>query len=118
MNAQHGCGTLRRRRDALIYPLIRCLERRLLTRCRPWAGHGPPEWRHIIHSQAYANLRGKAYKATQAGLDVVAMMGTDELHVTGDWLKVFPEGRGVAQMKIKHGDGKASGEYTVGTVTG
>ncbi|WP_329212245.1 helix-turn-helix transcriptional regulator [Streptomyces sp. NBC_01708] len=75
-----------------------------------------PDWMHIIHSQAYANLWGKAYKASTAGLDVVAMMGTDELHVTGDWRKVFPEGRGVSQMKIKHGDGKASGEYTVGTV--
>ncbi|WP_331727115.1 helix-turn-helix transcriptional regulator (plasmid) [Streptomyces sp. NBC_01213] len=75
-----------------------------------------PDWMHIIHSQAYANLWGKAYKAHQGGLDVVAMMGTDELHVTGDWRHVFPEGRGVSQMKIKHGDGKASGEYTVGTV--
>ncbi|MEU2681331.1 helix-turn-helix transcriptional regulator [Streptomyces sp. NPDC007107] len=76
-----------------------------------------PDWMHIIHSQAYANLWGKAYKASQAGLDVVAMMGTDELHVTGDWRQVFPEGRGVSQMKIKHGDAKASGEYTVGTVS-
>ncbi|MFI5905829.1 helix-turn-helix domain-containing protein [Streptomyces cyaneofuscatus] len=75
-----------------------------------------PDWMHNIHSQAYANLWGKAYKAHQAGLDVVAMMGTDELHVTGDWRQVFPEGRGVSQMKIKHGDGKASGEYTVGKV--
>ncbi|MFE1522136.1 helix-turn-helix domain-containing protein [[Kitasatospora] papulosa] len=75
-----------------------------------------PDWMHIIHSQAYANLWGKAYKAHQAGLDVVAMMGTDELHVTGDWRQVFPEGRGVSQMKIKHGEGKATGEYTVGTV--
>ncbi|MGW7620734.1 helix-turn-helix transcriptional regulator [Streptomyces antimycoticus] len=76
-----------------------------------------PDWMHIIHSQAYANLWGKAYKAHQAGLDVIAMMGTDELHVTGDWRQVFPEGRGVAQMKIKHSDAKASGEYTVGKVT-
>ncbi|MGW1819183.1 helix-turn-helix domain-containing protein [Streptomyces sp. NPDC002125] len=75
-----------------------------------------PDWMHIIHSQAYANLWGKAFKAHQAGLDVVAMMGTDELHVTGDWRRVFPEGRGVAQMKVKHGEGKATGEYTVGTV--
>ncbi|WP_327209302.1 helix-turn-helix domain-containing protein [[Kitasatospora] papulosa] len=75
-----------------------------------------PDWMHIIHSQAYANLWGKAYKASQAGLDVVAMMGTDELHVTGDWRRVFPEGRGVSQMKVKHGEGKATGEYTVGTV--
>ncbi|MFE9823473.1 hypothetical protein ACFYSH_15245 [Streptomyces sp. NPDC005791] len=43
------------------------------------------------------------------------MTGTDELHVTGDWRQVFPEGRGVAQMKVKHGDAKASGEYTAGT---
>ncbi|WP_432004236.1 helix-turn-helix domain-containing protein [Streptomyces sioyaensis] len=76
-----------------------------------------PDWMHIIHSQAYANLWGKAYKAHQAGLDVIAMMGTDELHVTGNWRKVFPEGRGVAQMKIKHSDAKASGEYTIGKVT-
>ncbi|MEU0133918.1 helix-turn-helix domain-containing protein [Streptomyces sp. NPDC006296] len=77
-----------------------------------------PDWMHIIHSQAYANLWGKAYKAHQAGLDVVSMTGTDELHVTGDWRRVFPEGRGVSQMKIKYGDAKASGEYTVGKVTG
>ncbi|WP_405738150.1 hypothetical protein [Streptomyces sp. NBC_01525] len=76
-----------------------------------------PDWMHNIHSQAYANLWAKAYKAHQAGLDVVAMMGTDELHVTGDWRQVFAEGRGVAQMKIKHGDAKASGEYTLGKVT-
>ena len=75
-----------------------------------------PDWMHIIHSQAYANLWGKAYKASQAGLDVVAMMGTDELHLTGDWRQVFAEGRGISQMKIKHSDAKASGEYTVGTV--
>ncbi|MGR3935301.1 helix-turn-helix transcriptional regulator [Streptomyces sp. BRA346] len=75
-----------------------------------------PDWMHIIHSQAYANLWGKAYKAHQAGLEVIAMMGTDELHVTGDWRQVFPEGRGVAQMKIKHSDAKASGEYTIGKV--
>ncbi|WP_420834333.1 hypothetical protein [Streptomyces yunnanensis] len=75
-----------------------------------------PDWMHIIHSQAYANLWGKAYKAHQAGLEVIAMMGTDELHVAGDWRQVFAEGRGLAQMKIKRGDAKASGEYTVGQV--
>lgn len=74
-----------------------------------------PDWMHIIHSQAYANLWGKAYKAHQGGLEVISMMGTDELHVTGDWRRVFTEGRGVAQMKIKTSDAKASGEYTVGT---
>ncbi|WP_055557101.1 DNA-binding transcriptional regulator [Streptomyces sp. NBRC 110028] len=73
-----------------------------------------PDWMHIIHSQAYANLWGKAYKAHQAGLDVIAMVGTDELHVTGDWRQVFSEGRGVAQMKIKYSDAKASAEYTIG----
>ncbi|WP_331736224.1 hypothetical protein OG333_37165 (plasmid) [Streptomyces anulatus] len=36
----------------------------------------------------------------------------------GDWRKVFTEGRGVAEMKIKTGDGKASGEYLVGRVGG
>ncbi|WP_103508994.1 DNA-binding transcriptional regulator [Streptomyces sp. SM13] len=76
-----------------------------------------PDWMHNIHSQAYANLWGKAYKAHQAGLDVVAMTGTDELHVTGDWRQVFTEGREVSQMKIKHGDGKTSGTYLVGKVT-
>ncbi|MGW7579235.1 helix-turn-helix domain-containing protein [Streptomyces sp. NPDC054765] len=75
------------------------------------------DWMHNIHSQAYANLWGKAYKAHQAGLDVIAMVGTDELHVTGDWRQVFPEGRGVTDMKIKYSDAKASGEYTVGQVT-
>ncbi|WP_435056664.1 hypothetical protein [Streptomyces noursei] len=42
------------------------------------------------------------------------MMGTDELHVAGDWRRVFTEGRGPAPMKIKHSDAKASGEYIVG----
>ncbi|WP_103377415.1 helix-turn-helix transcriptional regulator [Streptomyces noursei] len=75
-----------------------------------------PDWMHIIHSQAYANLWGKAYKAHQAGLEVIAMMGTDELHLAGDWRQVFTEGRGLAQMKIKRSDAKASGAYTVGQV--
>ena len=35
-------------------------------------------------------------------------MGTDELHVTGDWRAVFPEGRGVTEVKVKD-------TYTVGT---
>ncbi|MFJ5677603.1 multiprotein-bridging factor 1 family protein [Streptomyces sp. NPDC093097] len=76
-----------------------------------------PDWMHIIHSQAYANLWGKAYKAHQAGLEIIAMMGTDELHVSGDWRQVFTPGRGLSQMKIKHSDtAKASGQYTVGQV--
>lgn len=35
-------------------------------------------------------------------------MGTDELHVIGDWRAVFPEGRGVSEVKVKD-------TYTVGT---
>ncbi|MEU4032336.1 helix-turn-helix domain-containing protein [Streptomyces anulatus] len=77
-----------------------------------------PDWMHNIHSQAYALHCGRAYKAHQAGLDVVALKHTDELHVIGDWRKVFTEGRGVAELKIKTGDGKTAGEYLVGKVGG
>jgi hypothetical protein len=38
-------------------------------------------------------------------------MGTDELHVIGDWRGVFPEGRGVTEVKVKD-------TYTVGTEAG
>ncbi|GHE12890.1 hypothetical protein GCM10010339_78000 [Streptomyces alanosinicus] len=44
------------------------------------------------------------------GLMVVRAMGTDELHVIGDWRAVFPEGRGVTEVKVKD-------LYTVGTDT-
>ncbi|MFC7219297.1 transcriptional regulator [Streptomyces polyrhachis] len=61
-----------------------------------------PEWMHIIHSQAFANLWWKAHRAHEAGLTVVAVSGTDELHVTGgDWREVFAEGRGLTQVKLK-----------------
>ncbi|MYW04452.1 DnaB-like helicase C-terminal domain-containing protein, partial [Streptomyces sp. SID3343] len=61
-----------------------------------------PDWMHIIRSQAFANLWGKAFKAHQGGLTVVRVMGTDELHLTGgDWLTVFTEGRGVGDVKVK-----------------
>lgn len=60
-----------------------------------------PDWMHIIRSQAFANLWMKAYKAHDEGLAVVRAMGTDELHVLGDWRSVFPEGRGVAEVKVK-----------------
>ncbi|MFE1486161.1 helix-turn-helix transcriptional regulator [Streptomyces fimicarius] len=76
-----------------------------------------PDWMHNVHSQAYALHCGRAYKAHQAGLDVVALKNTDELHVTGDWRQVFTEGRGVSELKIKQGDAKTSGEYLVGKVT-
>ncbi|GHF11911.1 hypothetical protein GCM10014715_79550 [Streptomyces spiralis] len=67
-----------------------------------------PDWMHIIRSQAFANLWWKAHRAFDEGLMVVRVMGTDELHVIGDWRAVFPEGRGVAEVKIKD-------VYSVGT---
>ncbi|MFF3784301.1 helix-turn-helix transcriptional regulator [Streptomyces sp. NPDC001933] len=60
-----------------------------------------PDWMHIIRSQAFANLWMKALKAHDEGLTVVRAMGTDELHVIGDWHRVFPEGRGVTEVKTK-----------------
>lgn len=66
-----------------------------------------PDWMHLIRSQAFANLWMKAYKAHEEGLTVVRAMGTDELHVIGDWRRAFPEGRGVAEVKVKD-------TYTVG----
>ncbi|MFJ6104214.1 helix-turn-helix domain-containing protein [Streptomyces sp. NPDC092359] len=69
-----------------------------------------PDWMHIIRSQAFANLWMKAFKAHDEGLAVVRVMGTDELHVIGDWRRVFPEGRGVTEVKVKD-------FYTAGTDT-
>ncbi|GAX58482.1 hypothetical protein SO3561_10055 [Streptomyces olivochromogenes] len=60
-----------------------------------------PDWMHLIRSQAFANLWTKAFKAYEEGLTLVRAMGTDELHVIGDWRAVFPEGRGVSEVKIK-----------------
>ncbi|MFF8391695.1 helix-turn-helix domain-containing protein [Cellulosimicrobium funkei] len=65
------------------------------------------DWMHLIRSQAFANLWMKAFKAYDEGLIVVRAMGTDELHVIGDWRAVFPEGRGVSEVKVKD-------VYTVG----
>ncbi|WAU82330.1 helix-turn-helix domain-containing protein [Streptomyces sp. Qhu-G9] len=59
------------------------------------------DWMHLIRSQAFANLWWKAHRAYDEGLMVVRAMGTDELHVTGDWHAVFPEGRGVTEVKVK-----------------
>ncbi|MFE0043662.1 helix-turn-helix domain-containing protein [Streptomyces albireticuli] len=67
-----------------------------------------PDWMHIIRSQAFSNLWLKALKAHDEGLAVVRAMGTDELHVIGDWHRVFPEGRGVTEVKVKD-------TYTAGT---
>ncbi|MCX4581459.1 helix-turn-helix domain-containing protein [Streptomyces sp. NBC_01571] len=66
------------------------------------------DWMHLIRSQAFANLWTKAFKAYDEGLMVVRAMGTDELHVIGDWRAVFPEGRGVTEVKVKD-------TYTVGS---
>ncbi|MCF6524544.1 DNA-binding transcriptional regulator [Streptomyces sp. JJ36] len=60
-----------------------------------------PDWMHLIRSQAFANLWSRAHKAHQAGLTVVSALGTDELHVAGDWRQVWSEGRDLAQMKVK-----------------
>lgn len=71
-----------------------------------------PDWMHIIRSQAFANLWMKALKAHGEGLAVVRAMGTDELHVIGDWRRVFPEGRGVTEVKVK--DLHTAGTDTMG----
>ncbi|MEU9617296.1 hypothetical protein AB0D56_38155, partial [Streptomyces sp. NPDC048209] len=65
-----------------------------------------PDWMHIIRSQAFANLWYKAHRAHKAGLTIVRLRGTDELHVTGgEWRKehggAFEEGRLTTQMKLK-----------------
>lgn len=60
-----------------------------------------PDWMHIIRSQAFVNLWLKAQKAHTAGLTVMRAMGTDELHIVGEWRKAFTEGRGVSQVKVK-----------------
>ncbi|NEE37977.1 acyltransferase, partial [Streptomyces sp. SID7982] len=66
-----------------------------------------PDMMHIIRSKAFANLWMKAEKARAHGLTVVEISGTDELHVVGDWRKVFPEGRDLNQVKEKK-------TYTIG----
>lgn len=60
-----------------------------------------PDWVHTIRSQAFSNLYGKALKVHAAGLQVVRVSGTDELHVIGDWRSIFVEGRGVTEVKCK-----------------
>jgi hypothetical protein len=66
-----------------------------------------PEWMHIIRSQAFANLWRKGHRAYKAGLTLVQLRGTDELHVTGgEWRELFPEGRNVTETKMK-------GRYTL-----
>ncbi|MFG3285296.1 multiprotein-bridging factor 1 family protein [Streptomyces sp. NPDC048111] len=60
-----------------------------------------PDWMHIIRAQAFANLWSKAYKAHTAGLTLLRVCGTDELHLQGDWRQVLPEGRDLNQVKLK-----------------
>jgi DNA-binding transcriptional regulator YiaG len=60
-----------------------------------------PDWMHLIRSQAFANLWSKAYRARRQGLEVVRICGTDELHVQGDWQRVFAEGHELAHVKLK-----------------
>lgn len=72
-----------------------------------------PDWTHLIRSQAFANLWNRAHKAHEAGLGVVAVLGTDELHVAGDWRQAFNEGRGLGDMKIKHDREGHPVDYTV-----
>lgn len=73
-----------------------------------------PDWMHLIRSQAFANLWGRAFKAHQAGLTVISALGTDELHVAGQWRQVWDEGRGLAEMKVKT---DRDGQPVVYTVT-
>ncbi|MFI5864591.1 hypothetical protein [Streptomyces sp. NPDC051546] len=69
-----------------------------------------PDWMHLIRSAAFSNLWEKAFKANAAGLHVVRVSGTDELHLIGDWRSVpgtqgrllFPEGRGLTEVKLKN----------------
>ncbi|MFB7713926.1 acyltransferase [Streptomyces sp. NPDC056105] len=60
-----------------------------------------PDWMHIVRAKAFTNLWRKAYKAHAAGLTVVEISGTDELHIAGDWRPVFAEGRDLNQVKEK-----------------
>ncbi|WP_234351195.1 helix-turn-helix domain-containing protein [Streptomyces sp. H021] len=60
-----------------------------------------PDWMHIMRAKAFANLWMKANKIHKAGLQVVEISGTDELHVIGDWRTVFSEGRDLNQVKEK-----------------
>ncbi|MFE5495285.1 acyltransferase [Streptomyces virginiae] len=61
-----------------------------------------PDWMHIMRAKAFANLWMKANKIHKAGLQVVEISGTDELHVIGDWRTVFAEGRNLNQVKEKN----------------
>ncbi|MFD4483472.1 acyltransferase [Streptomyces sp. NPDC058471] len=70
-----------------------------------------PDWMHMIRTKAHTNLWRKAYKARESGLTVVRISGTDELHVRGDWRKVFPEGRELNQVKEKEVYSSLEGKF-------
>ncbi|MFJ4836218.1 helix-turn-helix domain-containing protein [Streptomyces sp. NPDC088747] len=60
-----------------------------------------PDWMHIIRAQAFANLWSKAYKAYTEGLTLLRVRGADELHLQGEWRRVFQEGRDLPQVELK-----------------
>ncbi|MFI5998203.1 helix-turn-helix domain-containing protein [Streptomyces sp. NPDC051362] len=60
-----------------------------------------PDWMHLIHAQAFANVWSKAYKAHTEGLVVMKVNGSDELHLQGDWRQVFEEGRDLSQLRLR-----------------
>lgn len=60
-----------------------------------------PEWGFAIEAQAHWNLWERAYKAREAGLQVIKVGGTDEIHLVGDWRLTWTEGNEFPQMKIK-----------------
>jgi hypothetical protein len=59
------------------------------------------DWVHIIRSQAFASLWLKAHRAYQEGLTLVQVSGVDEIHLVGDWQKIWKEGRMPGEMKKK-----------------
>lgn len=60
-----------------------------------------PEWSFIIQSQAHWNVWERAYKAYQAGMQIIRVSGTDEIRLVGDWRTVWTEGNELPQMKTK-----------------
>ncbi|MFE9137821.1 DnaB-like helicase C-terminal domain-containing protein [Streptomyces sp. NPDC007355] len=59
------------------------------------------DWVHIIRSQAFASLWLKAHRAHQEGITLVQVSGVDEIHLVGDWQKIWKEGRMPGEMKKK-----------------
>ncbi|MFJ6438252.1 DnaB-like helicase C-terminal domain-containing protein [Streptomyces sp. NPDC091416] len=59
------------------------------------------DWVHIIRSQAFASLWLKAHRAYQEGLTLVQVAGVDEIHLVGEWQRIWKEGRMPGEMKKK-----------------